>query len=206
MDGVALLQFCGQDTHNAIDAAMWRALDEAIGRCEQDEGIRAIVLTGAGHVAFATDVGDPALERGSQPQAGADDAAEAGRAACARLARCDKPIIARIRGDCVGAGLVVALHADLRIAAEDSDFALSGARARALEAEHVLVRAVGDTAARHLLLTGARIEAAEALRIGLVTRMVRDADLSDTVADLARLLTEQPAGSARAVKRALDAG
>lgn len=207
MDGVALLTFCGRDPHNAIDAAMWRSLEEAVARCEADDGPRVLVLTGAGHVAFATDVGerDPALEPASHPDNGPDDARDPARAACARLAGCEKPLIARIRGECVGAGLVVALHADLRIAAEDSNFALTGDRALALGAERLLVRAVGDTAARHLLLTGTRIEAGEALRIGLVTRMVRDSDLSDTVADLARVLTDQPEDTTRKVKRALGA-
>ena len=205
LDGVALLTFAGQTAFNGIDEAMWRALADAVGQCANDPSVRCVVLTGAGHVAFATDPGepDPALQAGTQPREGAAVSLDAARTACEALARCDRPIIARIRGECIGAGVVVALHADLRIAAQDSAFALSWDRAAALGVEPLLVRTVGDTAARFLLLTGSRIDTDEALRMGLVTRMIRDAELSDAVADLARLLVDQPEGAAASVKRAL---
>ncbi len=209
MDGVALLTFAGADPHNQLTQPMWQAFADAVRRCAEDAAVRVLVLTGAGHVAFATDAGqaDPALAPGSQPEGhGAQDAAEAARAACAALAGCEKPVIARLRGECIGAGLVLALHADLRVAARDFDFALAPERAAALGAEPLLLRAVGDTAARYLLLTGARIDADEALRIGLVSRVVADAALSDTVADLARGMADQEPDRLHAAKQAIRAG
>ncbi len=203
MDGVGLLTFCGSGPRNAFSAPMWRALAEAVQRLERDPAVRVLVLTGAGHTAFATDPlePDPAYQPDAQP-AGADDASAA-RAACDVLRGCGKPVLARLRGECIGAGLLVALCADIRIAATDTAFALTGARAVALGMERLLVEAVGAAQARFLLLTGERIETVEALRIGLVTRVVPDADLSDMVADLARQLADGDTEATRATKRAL---
>ncbi len=85
----------------------------------------------------------------------------------------------------------------------DTEFALTASRAAALDAERLLAEAVGTAQARYLLLTGERIEAPEALRIGLVTRVVPDAELSDTVADLARQLADGDADTLRACKQAI---
>ncbi len=197
MDGVGLLTFVGTDPHNALSPKMCREFAEALDRLEEDEGVRVLVLTGAGHVAFATDP-DGADEE-------ADTGAEADPACnmCERLARFSKPVVARIRGDCRGAGLAMVLAADIRIAAQDLDFALTAERAAALGIERAFVRVVGASQARYLLLTGERIEASEALRIGLVHRVVPDADLSDSVADLARLLVERDPEVLRGAKQAL---
>jgi enoyl-CoA hydratase/carnithine racemase len=158
--------------------------------------VRVLVLTGAGHLAFATD------PEGDQPDSDAHGA-DPVRDACARLARFAKPVVARIRGTCAGAGAALILAADIRIAAEDSDFSLSAERAAVLGAEGPLVAAVGASQARFLLLTGQKIEAAEAHRIGLVHRVVPDAELSDSVADLVRLLIDRDQDVLRAAKQAL---
>lgn len=189
MDGVGLVTFCGAGPQNAITAGMWAGLTEAVARLEADASVRVLVLTGAGHTAFATDGAEP------------DPAAE--RAALDRLRGCDKPVIARLRGECVGAGLAVALCADIRIAATDTAFAITGPRAAELGVEKLLVDSVGAGPARFLLLTGERIETAEALRLGLVARVVPDAELSDVVADLARQLADAEPDDIRATKRAL---
>ncbi len=189
MDGVGLVTFCGAEPRNAITPAMWQGLGEAVARLEGDASVRVLVLTGAGHTAFATDPVEP------------DPAAE--RAALERLRGCEKPVIARLRGECVGAGLAVALCADIRIAAADTDFAITGARAAELGVDKLLVDCVGAGQARFLLLTGERIETAEALRLGLVARVAPDADLSDVVADLARQLADADSEGIRATKRGL---
>lgn len=203
LDGVGLVTFCGRGVHNAVVPAIWRGLTEAVARLEADAAVSVLVLTGAGHTAFATDPAepDPAFQRyGEQVPA---EHADPGRAGCARLRACAKPVVARLRGECTGAGVAVALSADIRIASADAVFALTGERAASLGVERALVQAVGLAHARYLLMTGERIEAPEALRIGLVTRVVPDADLSDTVADLARQLQDRDVAALRAAKRAL---
>jgi enoyl-CoA hydratase/carnithine racemase len=202
MDGVGLVTFAGRGPRNAITAAMWQGLAAAVARLEADAAVAVLVLTGAGHVAFATDPAEPDPAYLAYGQSGDGDPPD-GRAACERLRRCGKPVLARLRGECIGAGLAVALCADIRIAAADTAFAMTGVRAAELGAEPWLAEAVGVAEARFLLLTGERIETQEALRIGLVTRVVPDADLSDMVADLARQLADGDPVAMRATKQAL---
>ncbi len=209
MDGVGLLTFCGGGPRNVVTAPMWSALADAVERLEADAAVGVLVLTGAGHLAFATDATepDPAFQQygqqyGQPPRDGDEAVARAG---CERLRACAKPVVARLRGECIGAGVAVALCADIRIAGADTAFALAGTRARGLGVETLLVDAVGAAQARFLLLTGDRIEAAEALRIGLVTRVVPDGELSDAVADLARQLADGDAEAMRATKSSLAA-
>ena len=196
MEGIALVTFNLPPT-NAATAATWDALAAVLDAYAADPAIRALVLTGAGHHAFVTDPDAAPTEQ----QRLQDDAACHARS---RLAAFPKPVIARIRGDCIGAGLLLALHADILVAAQDSAFALPAARWGAAcdpAAVALLVRLVGSQQASRLLFTGARIEAQEALRIGLVTMVVPDADLSDTVVDLARAIVDNAPLAVAAGKR-----
>ncbi len=199
LEGIALLTF-NTPPRNAACADDWGQLADALDRYAAAPEIRVVVLTGAGHHAFVT---DPEAEEMEEI---AIHAAACGRAQAA-LSAFPKPVIVRIRGDCIGAGLLLALHADLLIAAEDSAFALPSARWGAAyppEAVAALVRLVGPQHAKRLLFTGARIEAREALRIGLVTLVVGDADLSDTVADIARDIADNAPLALTAAKRMAD--
>ncbi len=115
-------------------------------------------------------------------------------------------MIARIRGYCLGGGLAIALAADIRIAAEDSLFGIPAARlglAYGFDGLRALVDVVGPAHARMLLYTGARVDAAEAARIGLVNRVVGDAELSDIVVDLARTIADNAPLSIAAAKLAI---
>ena len=200
MEGIALVTF-NLPPANAATAATWNTLAEVLDTYAADPAIRALVLTGAGHHAFVTDPDAAAMDQ----QRLHDDAACHARS---RLAAFPKPVIARIRGDCIGAGLLLALHADLLVAAQDSAFALPGATWGAAcdpAAVAVLVRLIGAQQASRLLFTGSRIEAQEALRIGLVTMVVPDADLSDTVVDLARAIADNAPLAVAAGKRMIAA-
>ena len=199
VEGVALLTF-NTPPRNAAKAGCWDLLTDALNQYAADPAVRVLVLTGAGHHAFVTDPDAAAMEDVALHAAAATRAQEA-------LAAFPKPAIVRIRGDCIGAGLLLALHADLLVAAEDSAFALPGARwgtvypAFSVDA---LVRLVGPQHAKRLLFTGGRIEAREALRIGLATLVVADAELSDTVADLARDIADNAPHAVHAAKRTVD--
>ena len=205
-NGVGLVTFNNPEKRNAMSLAMWDGLAEALDVLERDAAVRVVVLTGAGTKAFVSGADI------SQFGAARDDAAaqreydrltSAGRA---RLAGFPRPVIARIRGFCLGGGLAIALQADLRIAAEDSEFGIPAARlglAYSAAMVRKLVDAVGPAHARMLLYTGARIPAQEAARIGLVNRVVPDAELSDTVLDLARTIADNAPLSVRAAKLAV---
>jgi 2-oxoglutaroyl-CoA hydrolase len=153
-------------------------LFEELGR---DEGVRAIVLTGAGEKAF-TAGGDIAgfLER--EPE-------ELSRLAwnVAAPERCPKPVIAKLRGYAFGVGLELALACDFRIASNDVELALPEVKIGMIPGSggtQRLARMVGLGRAKDLVMRGRRIDAEEALAIGLVTEVVPPAELDAAVTSL----------------------
>jgi enoyl-CoA hydratase/carnithine racemase len=176
---------------------MGREVRHAMDRAARDDGVRVIVLTGAGRGSCAG--ADMSVLSGIQ------SGGDAGEVAAPPAARTEfggryayfpiipKPIIAALNGATAGLGLVVALYCDLRVAADGAVFTTAFAR-RGLIAEHgiswMLPRLVGLPHALDLLLSARRIDAAEALRMGLVNRVVPAADLLGAVKTYAAELTE----------------
>jgi 2-oxoglutaroyl-CoA hydrolase len=153
-------------------------LFEELGR---DEGVRAVVLTGAGEKAF-TAGGDIAgfLER--EPE-------ELSRLAwnVAAPERCPKPVIAKVRGYAFGVGLELALACDFRIASDDVELGLPEVKIGMIPGSggtQRLARLIGLGRAKDMVMRGRRIEAGEALAIGLVTEVVAPAELDAAVARL----------------------
>ena len=206
--GVALVTINNPEKRNAMSLAMWDGLVAALDAVGRDDAVRVLVLTGAGAKAFVSgaDISQfDAARADASAQRDYDRRTASGRV---RLAAFPRPVIARIRGFCLGGGLALALQADLRIAAEESEFGIPAARlgvAYSAEMVRQLVSVVGPAHARMLLYTGSRIEAREAERIGLVNKVVADADLSDTVLDLARTIADNAPLSVRAAKLAVAA-
>jgi enoyl-CoA hydratase/carnithine racemase len=205
-DGVGLITFNRPQKRNAMSIGMWGGLLQILDAFETDPAVRAVVLTGASNRAFVSgaDVGEF-----EQTRSDADAEREYQRLAsrgCARLAAFPKPTIARIRGYCLGAGLGIALHCDLRIAAVDSAFGMPGASLGMAYGRDIvgkLVSLVGEANARMLLFTGSRIDGEEAARIGLVSRVVEDEELSERVVDLVRLIADNAPLSLSAMKLAV---
>jgi enoyl-CoA hydratase/carnithine racemase len=159
---------------NALDAAMWRAIPEAVAVLGGDRDVRVIALTGAGTEAFAAgaDISEFAGNRDDARAAAAYE--EMNLAAFRALQETPKPVVAVIRGFCIGGGLALALACDLRIAQRGAQFALPPARlGLAYPAAGIasLLSVVSAAAARDLIFTARRIDADEALRIGLVSRI-----------------------------------
>jgi len=206
-DGIGLITFNQPAKRNAISVDMWLGLSEILDVFAADDEVRVVVLTGAGHQAFVSgaDVSQFEQQRGNaNVEAEYDRLTSAGRT---KLAAFAKPVIARIRGFCLGGGLGIAMSADLRIAAVDSEFGIPAARlgiAYGFELVRKLVSLVGPAHARMLLYCGTRIDADEAQRIGLVNRVVRDEDLNMTVVDLARTIADNAPLSVRAAKLAVN--
>jgi len=206
-DGIGLVTFNQPEKRNAMSVDMWQGLGEILDEFTVDDGVRVVVLTGQGHQAFVSgaDISQFGQQRANaSAQVEYDRLTSAGRA---KLADFPKPVIARIRGFCLGGGLGIAMNADLRIAAVDSEYGIPAARlgiAYGFEMVRKLVSLVGPANARTLLYTGARIDSAEALRIGLVNQVVDDKDLSNTVVDLARSIADNAPLSVRAAKLAVN--
>ena len=205
--GIGLITFNQPEKRNAVSVDMWDGLGSILDDFAGNPEVRVIVLTGAGPKAFVSgaDISQFAAQRGNaDAQREYDARTRAGRD---KLAAFPKPVIARIRGFCLGGGVAIALQADLRIAAEDSQFGIPAAKlglAYGFETVRSLIALVGPAHAKSILFSGERIGAREAQRIGLVNQVVADADLSDVVVDLARTIADNAPLTVRAAKLAVD--
>jgi enoyl-CoA hydratase len=185
---------------NALTKAMWRLLGETIAQLDRDDGIRCIIIRGAGEKAFSpgNDIGEFATERSSKAQA--IEYGHAMHTTANALAQCRHPLVAQIHGICVGGGLEIAAFCDLRICGESSRF---GAPVKNLGLVMAypemapLVRLVGAAVALEILLEGRIFGSAEAREKGLVTRVVPD----NHVAAEARATAERIAEGAPLVAR-----
>jgi enoyl-CoA hydratase len=219
-DAVALIVFDDPERRNAMTEDMGRALSSVLARLGGDEGVRAVVLTGAGK-AFSAG-GDLAM---------IEDKARAGRSAPGEPSRSSnrafmrsfyelflsvrdlpQPTRAAFQGAAIGAGLAVALACDLRIAARDARLGLNFTRLGihpGMGSSWTLPRLVGPAHAADLLLTGRTVDGAEAERIGLVNRAVpRDDVLPETLAAAAEIAACAPVavrGTKRALARSMSA-
>ena len=202
-DHVARVTIDRPDVLNAIDAASERELQKIWSEIETDRDVRVVVLTGSGERAFSTGAdmkggsGASGLEYWALSRPG-------GFGGIALRDTLDVPVIARVNGHAVGGGFEMVLGCDIIIAAQEATFGLPEARVGRLPLDGgmtLLQRQVPFHQAMGLLLTGKRISAAEALRIGLVNEVVPRAELDAAVARWVEdVLTCAPL-SVRAIKQ-----
>jgi enoyl-CoA hydratase/carnithine racemase len=206
-DGVGWVTFSNPSKRNAMTLEMWQDMARILQALQQDAAIRVVVMRGAGDKAFMSgaDISQFEANRDSAAAAAAYDAiSEESRQWLVRL---DKPLIAMIRGFCLGGGLGVALTADLRFAADDARFGIPAANlgtAYSVGSVRRLVHVVGPSAAKDILFSTRRVDATEALRLGLVSRVTAPETLEETVRDYAALLATKAPLSLRASKAAVD--
>lgn len=191
------------DKRNAINAAMWRGLLELATRLEQDPTLRVVLLRGAGELAFSAGadilemqqtVSDPARMKAMQ------DVVLEAQLAWERL---PIPTVAVIRGACTGGGCGLALSCDLRLASPDAFFAIPPAKlglAYSLADTKRLHDLVGPSRTKEILFTGRRINAEEALQLGMINEIVDPAALDDRADRLAREIAANAGNSVRAAK------
>lgn len=196
------------DRRNAVTAAMWSGIPVVMEQLAAQSAVRVIVVTGAGEEAFASgaDISEFALNRGDAGQARAYEAQN--EAALASIRGAGLPVIAKIHGYCIGGGLAIALACDLRIAAETAVFALPPAKlglAYPVTGLRDLLGAVSAATAKDLLFTGRRVAAEEALRVGLVNKVVRTAELAATTDAICADIAANAPLSILAAKRAVAA-
>jgi enoyl-CoA hydratase len=188
---------------NALDRRTFGEIAAAIDLAEADAAVSAIVLTGAGEKAFAAgaDIG----EMSSMSPAQALEFARFLHASLSRIERASKPVVAALNGFALGGGCELAMACHVRIASENARFGQPEVNLGLIPGAggtQRLQRIVGRGRALDLILTGDMIDAAEALRIGLVTRVVPQAALAQEAAALAAKLG---AKGPRALELALDA-
>ena len=170
---------------NALTVAMWRELAHVMGALSADDGVRCIVLRGAGERAFAAgaDIAEFAAVRDNVDQ-GKRYHRELVYDALKAVGDCRHPTVAMIHGPCVGGGLEIACQCDLRIAGESSRFGVPINRlgfAIAYDELSALLPLVGRAVALEILVEGRVWNAQEAFAKGLLTRVVDDAALANEI-------------------------
>jgi enoyl-CoA hydratase len=206
-DGVATVTLARPDVHNAMNDAMRRELTQCFGALATDDDVRAIVVTGAGGRAFSAGADirefvEPLVPVRFREQRRRVDFRQA-------MDRCPQPIIAAIRGYAFGGGLELALACDIRVAGEDAQLGLTEVNLAIIPGgggTQRLPRLVGRGKALEMILTGARLPAAEALRIGLVERVVAASEVLPAAMELARTIAAKAPVAVRYAKEAVVKG
>jgi enoyl-CoA hydratase len=204
--GVATV-FIDRPPVNALSSGLLRALAEVVEDLARDADLRCVVLTARGQRVFVA--GADIKEAAETPPEQASERTALGGRLLIGVESLPVPVIAAINGLCLGGGCELALAADIRVAAENARFGqpeiLLGIMP-GFGGTQRLPRLIGAGPALDLLLTGRDIDAAEALRLGLVSRVVAKEQLQDEVAGMARAIAARSAPATRAIKAAVRQG
>jgi 2-(1,2-epoxy-1,2-dihydrophenyl)acetyl-CoA isomerase len=208
--GVAVLTLNRPDRLNALSPAMLDALSEATTRLAADPAIGAVVLTGAGR-GFCAGGDVKAMAEGRSVDLSLEERAHELRErmeVSRRLHEMPKPTIAMVRGAAAGAGLALALACDLRIASDTAKLGTAFARvgySGDFGGSYFLTKLVGTAKARELYFTAELLDAERALALGIVNRVVPDAELEGETLGLATRLARGPRVAHRYMKWNLNA-
>ncbi len=190
---IGWMTFNNPARRNATSLEMWQAVGTIVEAFAADPAVRAVVMRGAGDKAFVSGADISQFEVVRADAAAAAHYSSAIEGAYGSLEALEKPLIAMVRGYCLGGGVALAMTADMRIAAEDAQFGIPAARLSipyGFGNLSALVDLVGPAHAKEMLITARRLDAAEALAIGLVNRVVPVADLEATVRELCATIAD----------------
>lgn len=204
--GIARLTFNNPEKHNALSVEMRSSLPKALSELQEDPEVRVIVVTGAGGRAFISGADISEFEEQRTSTESRRDYDKNMAASARAWAAVEKPIIAMIRGYCIGGGLLTAMQTDIRIASEDSQFGVPAARlglGYGYGGVRMLIDLVGPSWAAEILFSARRLSADEALHIGLCNRVVPADSLEKEVMDLARAIQANAPLTIRAAKAAI---
>ena len=202
-DGVGVITFNNPDKRNAMSLEMWEGFGEALTGLRDDDAVRVVILRGAGGKAFVSGADISQFEKVRHNAAASEEYGKRSAAQRALLADYPKPTIACIQGFCLGGGMQVAMLADIRIAAQSGQFGIPAARlgiAYGYDGLRHLVSLVGPSWARLLMYTGMRIDSTEALRIGLVERVIADDQLWGETMAIAETISQNAPLAIKAAK------
>ena len=204
---IGWLTFDNPARRNAMTLAMWAGVTEALAGFAEDEAIRVVVMKGAGEEAFVSGADISEFEKERSDAAAQARYGEISERAWESLARFEKPLVAMIRGWCMGGGMAVAMKADIRIASADSRFGIPAARlglAYSGGPVRDLVNLVGPSEAKAILFTAKRMDAPEAVRLGLINEVTTVDDLEARTRELAAVIADNAPLTIRAAKEAVD--
>jgi len=192
---------------NAMNDEMLDRIESLLGAVEEDPNVRALVLAASGEKAFC--VGADLKGRAQEDVGGVrpDPLGVRVRRVFGHLEDLAKPVVAAIQGYCLGGGLELALACDLRVASEDARFGFPEAKVGSIPGAggtQRSTRLIGPARTKELMFTGERIDAPEALRIGLVNRVVPSGSLLKETVDLATTIAERAPLSLAQIKRCVN--
>ncbi len=210
-DHVATITLNRPEKANAFDGAMWLALEEAALAVKHDDNVRAVIMTGAGK-AFCggLDIKQASTEgvslEGRKLRSGNETLLYVS-AVFTLYERMPVPVIAAVNGGCIGLGMELALACDIRLAAESAVFSIPEVAFGLVPdcgGTQRLPRLIGPAMAGELIYTGRRIDAAEALRIGLVNHVYADAELIAEAKKMADMICAHSPQAVQASKRCIN--
>jgi enoyl-CoA hydratase len=205
-DRVAVLRIDREERLGALSRAMLEGLVDYAAGVAADPDVRVLVLTGTGRGFIAgADIGEYA----GASQAGFDAYQRLGRRAFAAFAELPQPVIAGVNGYALGGGFELALCCDLIVASSAARFGLPEVTLGLLPGgggTQRLARAIGVRTTKELVMTGRRLRADEAARLGLVARVVEPDGLMPAALELAETLADRAPLAVREAKRLIDDG
>lgn len=204
---IATLTLSGKNPLNVMSTAVLLEFDEILERLSVDEKLKVVILRSASERAFTAGADIKEMEKKSKAEAKAYS--ELGHRIAGKLERNVPPVIAALNGYVLGGGVEIACACDIRIASEDALFSQPEINIGVIPGwggTQRLFRIVGLAKAKELIYTGRRIDAYEALEVGLVNRVVPKESLDETVNEVAQNLSGKSRESLIAAKRAFVGG
>jgi enoyl-CoA hydratase len=189
--------------HNAVSLDMWDAVPRILAEFDRDDAIRCVVVAGAGGKAFVSGADISRFEKERSNEDAVKHYNKVVEKSYAAFHEFPKPVIAMIRGYCIGGGMGLATCCDIRIATEGSKFAVPAAKlglGYAYPGLKRLVDVVGPSFAMEIFYTARQFTAAEALAMGLVNRVVPDGELESFVKSYADMIAGNAPLTIKAVK------
>ncbi|NQV80632.1 MAG: enoyl-CoA hydratase/isomerase family protein, partial [Alphaproteobacteria bacterium] len=192
------------DKRNALSQAMWDAIPALLDQAADDKAIRVVVVRGVDHKAFAAGADISEFEKVHATPDSSKAYNRIVQRAERRLSRFAKPTIAMIQGPCVGGGCGVAVACDLRFADDTARFGIPPAKLGLVYSLHdtkLVVDKIGPARAMDMLYTGRLVDAPEALRIGLIDRLLSPAAIEAETRSYCEMIAQSSQFSVRATKR-----
>jgi enoyl-CoA hydratase len=205
-DAVLHIRFHNPAKYTALSMDMWEALPRLLEQAENDDNVRLVVFSGTGDKSFISGADISQFEDLRAAKEAVKSYEQTAESALRGIYEFAKPTIACIRGYCIGGGLNVAISCDIRIASTDSIFSIPATRlglGYRFSAMQNLTNLVGPGFAKDIFFTGRRLDATEALRIGLVNRVVPPNDLDSLLKEYATAISTGAPLTIKAGKRIL---
>lgn len=206
-DGVATIHIDNPKKRNSLDPALWDRLYDAASRVAEDGAVRVAVVRGVGDKAFSAGMDFDAITVGPDYRGDFAAAEHHMNRATEALAALEIPVIAGLRGVCMGGGVQIAMAADFRIAADDLRFGIPAAALGImypLAPIEKMTRIAGAGVVKRLLIEGAELDASEARAAGFIQKIIPAAEFDHRLAEMAARIALQPPEVISAYKRMID--